>query len=121
GLRIEQPFTSDTEAVLASLKRMNFDITLWQPDYYHVHESVFIDPMVALLDLLGQYPGTKAVVLYSEMRDVPLDTEFNRIAAVAAASRCSIYPVDAGGLRVGAGGMRVSEPGSTVAVSAGAG
>ncbi|MDX1387680.1 MAG: VWA domain-containing protein [Acidobacteriota bacterium] len=121
GLRIEQSFTKDTEAVIAAMKRMKFDITLWQPDYYHTHESVFIDPMVALLDLLGQYPGNKAVVLYSEMRDVPLDLEFNRIAAVAAASRCSIYPVDAGGLRVEAGSMRVSEPGATVSFSAGGG
>ena len=121
GLRIEQPFTTDTEAVVASMKRMNFDITLWQPDYHHVHESVFIDPVVALLDLLGQYPGNKAVLLYSEMTDVPLDIEFERIAAVAAASRCSIYPVDAGGLRVSGGGMRSSIPGQTASGGGGGG
>lgn len=104
GLRIEQQFTSDRDAALASLQRMEYDITLWHPDYHHEHEAVFVDPLVALLDLLGQFPGSKAVVLYSTMRDVPLDLEFDRIAAIAAGSRCSIFPVDAAGLRTALGG-----------------
>ncbi len=99
GLRIEQHFTDDLDQVLASLDRMEYDITLWQPDYFHLHESLFVDPLVALLDLLGQLPGNKAIVLYSTMGDVPLDLQFNEIAAIAAASRCTIYPVDAAGLR----------------------
>jgi len=100
GLRIEQPFTSDPDEVVKSLRRMEYDVTLWQPDYFHTHEAVFVDPMVALLDLLGRWHGNKAVVLFSEMEDVPLDLEFARIAAIAATSRCSIYPVDSKGLRV---------------------
>jgi VWFA-related protein len=98
GLRIEQPFSRDPEKTVESLRRMEYDITLWEPDYFHLHESVFVDPMVALLDLLGQWPGNKAVVLFSEMADLPLDTEFARIAAIAAASRCSIYPVHTAGM-----------------------
>ena len=99
GLRIEQPFSSDRNEVIESLRRMQYDITLWEPDYFHLHESLFVDPFVALLDVLAQFDGTKAVVLYSMMNDVPFDIEFERIAAVAATSRCSIYPVDAAGLR----------------------
>lgn len=104
GLRIEQHFTADRDEVLASLHRMEYDITLWQPDYYHLHEAVFVEPLVALLDLLGQFPGNKALVLYSTMRDVPLDQDFDRLAAIAAGSRCSIFPVDAAGLRTRLGG-----------------
>jgi len=104
GLRIEQHFTADRDEVLASLHRMEYDITLWQPDYDHLHEAVFVEPLVALLDLLGQFPGNKALVLYSTMRDVPLDQEFDRLAAIAAGSRCSIFPVDAAGLRTRWGG-----------------
>lgn len=100
GLRIEQPFTTNPTEVLDSIERMEHDITLWQPDYFHLSENQFIDPLVGLLDLLGTFEGTKAVVLFSTMRDVPLDKQFERVAAIAALSRCSIYPVDAGGLRV---------------------
>jgi len=48
---------------------------------------------------LWSVPGPKAVMLYSGMTDVPLDLQFEELAAVASASRCSIYPVDAWGLR----------------------
>jgi VWFA-related protein len=112
GLRIEQQFTSDRDTALASLQRMEYDITLWHPDYHHEHEAVFVDPLVALLDLLGQFPGNKAVVLYSTMRDVPLDLEFDRIAAIAAGSRCSIFPVDAAGLRTALGGPELHAVGA---------
>ena len=104
GLRIEQHFTDDLDAVVDTLDRMEFDITLWQPDYFHLRENLFVDPLVALLDLLGRYPENKAIVLYSTMRDVPLDLQFSEIAAIAATSRCAIYPVDAAGLRAPTGG-----------------
>ena len=104
GLRVEQHFTDDLDQVVSTLDRMEFDITLWQPDYFHLHENLFVDPLVALLDLLGRYPENKAIVLYSTMRDVPLDLQFNEIAAIAATSRCAIYPVDAAGLRTPLGG-----------------
>ena len=47
-------------------------------------------------------------VLYSTMRDVPLELEFDRIAAIAAGSRCSIFPVDAAGLRTELGGPDIA-------------
>jgi hypothetical protein len=42
--------------------------------------------------------GPKAVVLYSGMLDVPLELQFEKLAAVASVSRCSLYPVDVRGL-----------------------
>ncbi len=50
--------------------------------------------MTTLFDVLGTVPGPKAVVLFSGMKDVPLDTQFAQLAAVASTSRCSIYAVD---------------------------
>ena len=99
GLRIEQPFTSDRKQVQRSLKRMEYDVSLWMPDFFHITETGFVQGMTALFDVLGTVPGPKAVVMFSAMKDVPLDLEFREIAAVAAGSRCMLYPVDAVGLR----------------------
>jgi len=99
GLRIEQPFTSDRETVMRTLHRMEYDISLWNGNFSHLNETGFVEGLTTLLDVLGTMPGNKALVLYSTMNDVPLDLEFQRIAAVASASRCAIYPVDAWGLR----------------------
>jgi VWFA-related protein len=98
GVRIEQPFTDDDERILAALDRMQHDPSLCVPEFRHENEFVFIDGLVAMIDFLGREPGPKAVVLYSAMEDVPLDTQFRRVAAVASASRVSIYPVDVRGL-----------------------
>jgi VWFA-related protein len=100
GLRIEQRFSADRGEVIASLRRMQYDISLWQPDFYHVNEFGFLDGVTALLDFLGSVPGPKAIVFFSEMADVPLDSQFKKIAAVATSSRCSFYPVDVAGLRM---------------------
>ena len=54
--------------------------------------------MTALLDVLGTIAAPKAVVLFSGMGDVPLDLEFEAIAAHAATARTAIYPVDVLGL-----------------------
>jgi VWFA-related protein len=99
GLRIEQPFTRDREKVVRALHRMEYDISLWNGNFTHVNEIGWVDGMTTLLDLLGAVPGNKAVVFYSAMKDVPLDLQFREIAAIAGASRWSIYPVDAWGLR----------------------
>jgi VWFA-related protein len=107
GLRIEQPFTRDRDAVVASLHRMKFDISLWQPDYTHLTDFGFTSGMIALFEVLAAVPGPKAVVMYSAMGDVPLEKQFEEIAAVAASARCSIYPVDPRGLTIpGAAGSR---------------
>ena len=98
GLRIEQPFTTDTEVTLETLKRMQYDITLWNGNFGHLTERGWVDGMTAMLYVLGEIEGRKAMVLYSTMQDVPLESEFRRLAAAAAASRCTIYPVNAYGL-----------------------
>lgn len=98
GLRIEQPFTPDRQQAMRALHRMEFDLSLWARDFRHLNERGFVDGLVSLLDVLGALPGNKAVVLFSAMGDVALDSQFTEIAAIAAASRCTIYPVDARGL-----------------------
>jgi VWFA-related protein len=98
GLRIEQTFTDDHDEILRSIRRMRHDVTLWNGNYSHLNELGFVEGLTALLDVLGTVPGRKSVVMYSGMQDVPLMLQFEDIAAVAAASRCSIYPVDARGL-----------------------
>jgi VWFA-related protein len=98
GLRIEQPFTADAEATARTLKRMQYDISLWNGNFGHMSERGWVRGIEALLDVLGTMPGRKAIVLYSTMQDVPLDSQFARIAAAAGTTRCSFYPVDANGL-----------------------
>lgn len=98
GLRVEQEMTADRDEVLASLHRMQYDISLWQPDFHHLNEFGFLDGLELLFDVLGTIEGTKAVVFFSAIQDVPLDTQFERIAASAAASRSAIYGVDVRGL-----------------------
>ena len=99
GLRIEQPFTSDPDVVVASLKRMQKDISLWNGNFAHANEFGFVRSVTALFDVLGSASvGPKAVVLYSAMQDVPMDYQFEHIAAIAASSRCALYTVDPYGL-----------------------
>jgi hypothetical protein len=73
---------------------MRYDVSLWNGNFSHINEFGFIDGMTGMLDVLGAVPGPKAVVLFSGMKDVPLDTQFAKLAAVASTSRCSIYAVD---------------------------
>ena len=98
GLRVEQPFSSDRKRTLATLHRMKYDITLWNGNFSHIDERGFVDGMTSTFDVLGEVPGAKAAVLFSAMRDTPLDLQVRKISALAAGSRCSIYPVDVRGL-----------------------
>jgi VWFA-related protein len=98
GVRVEQPFTDDPGELLTALDRMQHDPSLSVPEFRHENAYVFIDGLVALIDVLGREPGSKAVVLFSAMEDVPLDAQFRQVAAVAASSRVSIYTVDVRGL-----------------------
>ena len=95
GLRIEQPFTADKEKVLETLRRMEYDISLWQPDFFHLTERGFFDGVIALLDVVGTFPGSKAMVLFSRMAGGGLDSDFDLVAAAATSARCAVYPVDA--------------------------
>jgi VWFA-related protein len=100
GLRIEQPFTTDSRKVLASLKRMQKDVSLWNGNFSHMSETGFVSGITSLFDVLATAStGPKAVVLFSSMADVPLDLEFENIAAIAAVSRTALYTVDPSGLQ----------------------
>jgi VWFA-related protein len=105
GLRIEQGFRADSEETLRTLKRMRYDVSLWNGNFTHLSERGFVGAMTTLFDVLGTVAEPKAVVFYSSMTDVPLDLEFRRLAAVAAASRCSLYPVDLRGLGTAVPGL----------------
>jgi len=110
GPRIEQQFTADREQVVHSLHRMEYDISLWNGNFAHLNETGFVRGMTTMFDVLGTVPGTKAVVLFSTMQDVPLDLEFEKIAAVASASRCRVYPVDCQGLVAERGAANIGVP-----------
>ncbi|HEX4824411.1 MAG TPA: hypothetical protein VFV19_08865 [Candidatus Polarisedimenticolaceae bacterium] len=102
SLRVEQAFTGDTGRTDSALTAMERDSSLFPRIFEHYDEDGFVAGMTALLDLLGTYSGPKAVVLYSDMKDLPLEDQFREIAAQAAASRCTIYPVNVRGLQVDA-------------------
>ncbi len=100
GLRVEQPFTTDHERVVDALKRMEYDVSLWEPSFFHLNEDPFFDGMHALLDVLSAVPGSKGMVLFSNSPGASdeNDLHFAELAASASSSRCSIYPVHATGL-----------------------
>lgn len=106
GLRVERTFSDEPRAVLTSLERMQYDISLWNGNFAHRNEIGFTEGFTALLEVAGTLPGPKAIVLFSGMTDVPLDLQFQKLAALAASTRCSIYPVDPGGLRPDATTMK---------------
>jgi VWFA-related protein len=114
-LRVEQPFTSDTEKVSDSLERMKNDPSLWQEQplpYYH--EFHLFDALTDLIRMLAQYDGRKAIVLFSEMPSkIPdaawrpfsvtpaafdYDRMFQQVAAAAMDARVPIYTIHARGL-----------------------
>ena len=84
--------------ILSALGRMQTDTTLFAANFAHMNESGFMRGLTSLFDVLGAFPGPKAVILFSAMQDVPLEDQFGQLAALAAASRSSIYPVDVRGL-----------------------
>lgn len=99
GLRIEQPFTDDMAEVEASLKRMEYDISLWAPAFAHMTEKALFRSLEALMDLLERYEAPKALVMYSTAERGGTDLQYENLAAAATASRSSFYPVDAAGMR----------------------
>jgi VWFA-related protein len=101
GLRIEQRFTADAETLVDTLRRMQYDSTLYAMDFQSlVTDRFFFDNLATLADVLANYDGTKAVILYSQLvsRADDWDLWFDNVAARAAAARTVIYPVDASGL-----------------------
>jgi VWFA-related protein len=99
-LRIEQPFTTDADAVSGALRRMQNDISLWGQSYDHITEIQFFHGLQTLVDFLGIIDGSKAIVLYSNNRSSARqdDLPFMELTSSAASSRCSMYPVHVAGL-----------------------
>jgi VWFA-related protein len=118
GLRVEQPFTRDRKAVIETLRRMEFDVTLWNGNFEQMTEFGFFRSLEALTTLLRVNQGPKSVVLLTAGAgpDDSYDGDFARIAAAASDARARIYPVDCRGLVGGIAPSR-SASGSTSGTS----
>jgi len=121
GLRIEQRFTDDPGEVVEALERMEYDSSLFARDLSASTGNEYFDDLATLMDVLAQYDGPKAVVLFSPVLsrgDVKV-AQFDDIAERAASARAAFYPAYARwmqtpspshGLRQkegGAGGRRI--------------
>jgi len=107
GVRVEQPFTSDPYVLLAALRRMELDISLWNGNFRHSTERPIFEGLGAILEVLSQIDGPKAFVLFSDGNWPPpsgiragfdYDREFQKLAAMAGNARVTLYPVAASGL-----------------------
>jgi VWFA-related protein len=100
-LRIEQGFTSDTQEVLDTLKRMYYDASLWAPDLSRQTAKTYFRNLGTLMDVLESYDGPKAAILYSSLlsRADFDETYFLDMAQRAALSRTAVYPAYAIGFK----------------------
>lgn len=98
GLRVEQPFTTERDRISTALRGMRNDATLFGRTFEHTNETGFVRGLSSLFDVVATVPRPKAILLYSSMKELPLDSEFRDLAAMAAASRSVIYPIDVRGL-----------------------
>jgi VWFA-related protein len=105
GLRVEQPFTRDRAAVVAALRRMEYDVTLWNGQFEHGTELGFFRGLEALATVLRATPGPKSIVLLTAGGGPgsDYDLEFARLATVTGDAQARIYPVDCRGLFSGRG------------------
>jgi VWFA-related protein len=100
-LRVELPPTTDGAAALATLERMENDITLWLPPFDHLHDAATFDALYDLTVMLGSLEEDKIVVLYSDWPSsgVTSDAAFEELTRAAARNRVSFYTVWTRGLR----------------------
>lgn len=101
-VRFETPFTSDLDELRWALRRMRNDRDLYARNRQRVTELQFYARVRALFDLLERWPGRKTVVLFSGpfARDAFVyDEQYRELAALSAATRTAVYPVDTMGLR----------------------
>jgi VWFA-related protein len=96
GVRVEQRFTSDTRQLIATLDRMEHDVSLWGREFRTgtTGEEYFKD-LTTLMDVVAAYGGSKAVVLFSDAEVIEAsmrDIWYNDVAMHAAAARAAIYP-----------------------------
>jgi len=95
-VRVEQRFTKDTKRLTQTLARMKHDATLWSREYpVGASGQSYFANVSTLMDVLGSYDGPKAVILFSEAGNVGNQvrlTDYDSVAAHAAATRSVIYP-----------------------------
>ena len=103
GLRVEQPFTRDREALVSTLRRMEHDISLWNGTFAHLTERPLFTSLRALVSVLRTYPGPKGVVFISAGAGPgnSYDLDYERLTAEASEARVSLYTVDCMGLYAG--------------------
>jgi len=101
SLRVEQPFTKDSQRVRGALAHMRNDASLFAGSFSHSSDEGFVRGLGSLFDVAGTFSGPKAVILYSGMADVPYEENFKKLAVQAAAARCSVYPFRVEGLSSG--------------------
>ncbi len=100
GVRVEQPFTGDRRILIETLQRMEYDISLWQPSFAHATEKGFLRGLETLFEVLTTVTGPKALVLYSDAKELATDNDYAELATASHAARCKIYPVSAKGLDI---------------------
>jgi len=104
GVRVEQRFTREMDEIVASLRRMKHDVTLWARDFgAGAGGESYFDSLATLMDVLEARGDAKVVVLFSTLRTTrdQNDAWFRDVATRAAAARTAIYPNWARGLQFG--------------------
>jgi VWFA-related protein len=110
GVRIEQRFTSDTNVLLATLERMKYDVSPFAGHFISPTGRSFFENMTVLMDVLAEYDGPKAVVMFSSYSGAASanDLWYQDVATHAAAGRTVLYPAQASGM---GGGSVLGSPG----------
>jgi VWFA-related protein len=100
GLRVEQPFTKDRDAVVATLRRMEHDISLWNGNFSHLTELPLFAGLESLVTVLHSVEGPTAVVFLTAGRGPGrrYQLEFEHLAAAANDAKVAFYPVDLRGM-----------------------
>jgi hypothetical protein len=95
-VRVEQKFTKDIRQLVATLSRMKHDVTLWARDFpVGATGAGYFNSISTLMDVLGGYDGSKAVVYFSSAGTVGSSMSYiyyDNVSAHAAAGRGAIYP-----------------------------
>jgi VWFA-related protein len=105
-VRVETPFTSDTELLLDRLERMRVDTSLYAR---HMpapsHPNGWTGTVRGLLDILTEVPGHKSIIYFTEggaFFDPYLDNvRVRALAADAQRARARFFPVKPSGLAPG--------------------
>ncbi len=94
-VRVEQKFTSDIRQLVGALSRMKHDNSLWPKEFpIGSTGASYFRNISTLMDVLGSYDGSKAVVYFSEAATVGssmMDIYHQNVAAHASAALASIY------------------------------